>query len=196
MAPITMEGSASVRRSRWKDRPVRVATILPGGGDLRTPPEDSPLWHTLSQRHDEPGFSSAQVVVCDRDRKEITTWPWRFTPDESENAVNSVSHRLADFCAEPIGAQFITGKDEAFVHPAHYLRRLGVPNEYIRAYGTGEDVRNWSMRPSEWIIFPYDKSLHPLKEPLPPSLLKHLHPHKDLLENSIISGSIKKKKRS
>jgi hypothetical protein len=32
--------------------PIRVATILPGGGDLRTPPENSPLWCVLSQKHD------------------------------------------------------------------------------------------------------------------------------------------------
>ena len=180
----------------WKRRAIRVAAILPGGGDLRNTPEQSPLWATLSSRHDEPGFSSAQVVVCDRSREEMAKWPWSFIPDappETGSPSNAVDHRLRDLCAEPIGAQFITGKDEAFIQPAHYFRRTGIPIQFIRAYGTGEDVRNWTFRPSAWIIFPYDKKLRPLKEPLGATLSRHLRPLKDILENSIISGSTKKK---
>lgn len=37
--------------------PIRVAAILPGGGDLRTPPEDSPLWDTLAEKHDMSNFA-------------------------------------------------------------------------------------------------------------------------------------------
>ena len=38
--------------------PIRVAAILPGGGDLRASPEESPLWHTLAEQHDKPGFTN------------------------------------------------------------------------------------------------------------------------------------------
>src|SRR5262249_9429258 len=57
---------------------IRVAAILPGGGDLRTPPEESPLWETLEQQHDNPGFENQQLAVVDRNRKEMARWPWSF----------------------------------------------------------------------------------------------------------------------
>ena len=193
--PMAPERAGS-NKLEWKRQPIRVAAILPGGGDLRTPPEQSPLWETLSKRHDDPSFSSPEVVVTDRSREEMAEWPWNFIPDipaEAETSVRPVNHHLRDLCTEPIGAQFITGKDEAFVQPAHYLRRVGIPIRFIRPYGTGEDVRNWTFRPSDWIIFPYDEMLQPLKEPLPPALSRHLRPQKAILENSIISGSTKKK---
>jgi adenine-specific DNA-methyltransferase len=57
-------------------KPVRVAATLPGGGDLRAQPEDSPLWHALAAQHNNPGFSNDQVVVSDRNRKEMAKHPW------------------------------------------------------------------------------------------------------------------------
>jgi hypothetical protein len=54
-------------------------------------------------------------------------------------------------------------------------------------------LRNWSAEASEFILFPYDTKLAPLNEPLPKPLARHLGPHKEALENCVISGSIKKK---
>jgi hypothetical protein len=172
---------------------IRVAAILPGGGDLRTQPEESPLWHTLSAQHDNPGYRDNQVVVAARSRKEMGKWPWHFVDQSQKSYGGKTTRQLSDFCAEPIGAQFITGKDEAFVVPAHYLRHLQMPVEFIRPYASGEDLRNWSAEASEFILFPYDTKLAPLKEPLPKPLACHLSPHKEALENCVISGSIKKK---
>jgi len=100
---------------------------------------------------------------------------------------------LQNLCAEPIGAQFITGKDEAFVVPSDYVRRRGIRTSQLKAYGTGEDVRDWHARPTEYIVFPYDAELPPLKEPLPSGLDSHLRSYKVALENCIISSSIKKR---
>jgi type I restriction-modification system DNA methylase subunit len=173
-------------------RPVRVAAILSGGGDLRTPPEESSLWHAIAAQHDKPGYADARISINEFLRKKMASWPWNFIPEVSQQTGLS-AQRLSDYCSEPIGAQFITGKDEAFVLPAPYLRRLGIPTACVKAYGTGEDVRNWTAQSSDCILFPYDKKLAPLKEPLPPPLTAHLRPYKETLENSIISGSIKKK---
>lgn len=172
---------------------ICVAAILPGGGDLRTQPEESPLWQTLSAQHDNPGYRDNQVVVAARSRKEMGKWPWHFVDQSQKSYGGKTTRQLSDFCAEPIGAQFITGKDEAFVVPAHYLRHLQMPVEFIRPYASGEDLRNWSAEASEFILFPYDTKLAPLKEPLPKPLARHLGPHKETLENCVISGSIKKK---
>jgi type I restriction-modification system DNA methylase subunit/PAS domain-containing protein len=173
--------------------PIRVSAILPGGGDLRTPPEESPLWHTLASQNDNPGYSDARVVVADRSRMEMRKWPWNLVGRNDANSEQDSSLCLESLCAEPIGAQFITGKDEAYVLSDHCLRRLGIPPHLTRAYGTGEDVRNWTALPGEFILFPYDKKLAPLTEPLPTPLARHLKPFRETLENCVISGSIKKK---
>ena len=172
---------------------VRVAAIQPGGGDLRTPPEESALWRTLSEKHDEPGFANAQVVVLDRTRKEMCTWPWKFIPDTGVESSTSSMEPLSTYSAEPIGAQFITGKDDAFVMSADYVRRAQISPSYLKAYGTGEDIRNWVAIPKQFIIFPYQQDLRPLQEPLPKSINSHLSPYREVLENCVISGSIKKK---
>jgi type I restriction-modification system DNA methylase subunit len=172
---------------------VKVVGILPGGGDLRTPPEDSPLWQNIENHHDDSGFSNDRIAVSDRTRAEIDRWPWSFIRESSEPTKDLNVHRLADYAAEPIGAQFITGKDEAFIQPPDYFRRIGLDRTQIRRYGTGEDIRDWTVLSTEQIIFPYTENLNPLQEPLPSPLSTHLLPHKELLENSIISSSTKKK---
>lgn len=174
-----------------KESAVRIATTLPGGGDLRTAPEESPLWTALEQHHDEPNYRDDRISVRDVIRRDVEKWPWDFLGDVNEEAITLES--LGNLCAEPIGAQFITGKDEAYVLPGHYLRRLGVPTDSLRPYATGEDVRNWSAAPSNFILFPYDINMQPLPEPLPPGMRAHLSPFREILENCVISGSIKKK---
>jgi hypothetical protein len=172
---------------------VRVAAILPGGGDLRTPPEESTLWRYLAEKHDEPGFSNSQVVVFDRTREQMCTWPWKFIPDTGDEFSTPSAESLSTYCAEPIGAQFITGKDDAFVMSEDYVRRTQISPRYLRAYGTGEDIRNWVAMPKQFIVFPYQRDLKSLKEPLPASVYQQLAPYKEVLENCVISGSTKKK---
>jgi hypothetical protein len=173
--------------------PVRIAATVPGGGDLRAVPEESLLWNSLSTYHDRPGYHDDRISVSEFSRKELSRWPWNFMGDESRTYHAEALSTLGELCAEPIGAQFITGKDDAFVLPRHLLRRFNIAPANVRAYATGEDVRNWSVRSSEFIIFPYDSSLRPLTEPLPKGILRHLGSYRSVLENSIISGSTKKK---
>ena len=121
----------------------------------------------------------------------MRTWPWRVIADDPVAKLEVIP--LQNLCAEPIGAQFITGKDEAFVVPGDYVRRRKIESSQVKAYRTGEDVRDWQVRPTEYIIFPYDDKLSPLKEPLPVGLNHHLKPYKAMLEDCVVSSSIKKR---
>ena len=175
--------------------PVRTVSIRSGGGDLRTPPEESPLWHTIADQHDTPGFIDSRVVVQDRSRTEAARWPWNFlsTAPGALTETSTIGSALNDLCDEPIGAQFITGRDEVYVLPPDVVRRMDIPIEYVKSYATGEDIRDWAVRSADLILFPYDSRLDPIKEPLPEALRAYLRPFKDGLENVIISGSTKKK---
>ncbi|MCI0743485.1 MAG: hypothetical protein L0Y72_31035, partial [Gemmataceae bacterium] len=177
----------------WKSSPVRITGIMHGGGDLRTAPEESPLWSVIAREHDVPGYHDRFITVEDMSRVEMSTWPWSFISDRRIET-GEASTSLIKYCAESIGAQFITGKDEAFVLSSHHARKAGIPSKYLKLYGNGEDVRDWSFQAGELIVFPYEQdSLQPLGEPLPRSFNNHLQPFKKILENSSVSGSTKKK---
>ena len=114
------------QRKPDENSPIRVAAILPGGGDLRTPPEESPLWHTLAAQHDKPGFANSQVIVADRYRKEMGKHPW--TLDSSTSETNSVIEAasaapLLDFLADEVGVCTMTNADPLFVIPPDSARR-------------------------------------------------------------------------
>jgi len=173
---------------------IRVTATLKG--DLRTPPEDSPLWQTTVAHHVQPGYRDEWVSVTERPGAELRKHPWIL----SEVARGTLTRlqevpgaKLESLCAEPIGAQFITGADDVYVLPSHLARRLRIPNEYLRRYSTGEDVRDWEVWPSAVIIFPYDGALQALREPLPPSLDQFLSRYRQHLENLVISGTTPKK---
>jgi len=173
---------------------IRVTATMKG--DLRTPPEDSPLWQTAVAHHMQPGYRDEWVSVTERPGAELREHPWIL----SEVARGTLTRlhevpgaKLESLCAEPIGAQFITGADDVYVLPSHLARRLRIPNEYLRRYSTGEDVRDWEVWPSAVIIFPYDGALQPLRESLPPSLDQFLSRYRQHLENLVISGTTPKK---
>lgn len=104
---------------------IRVTGILPGGGDLRTPPEDSPLWHTIEKNHDEPGYTDSRVVVADRPRADMAIWPWNFdaTAQPTVKVLESSGKTLKQYC-ESFGSMFDTHKDDVFTLQEDGLGRI------------------------------------------------------------------------
>jgi hypothetical protein len=140
--------------------PIRVAAILPGGGDLRTPPEESPLWYMLAAEHDNPAFVSDVVVVSDRGRKEMSKWPWNFDSgnEPTKKLIESKAQSpLLDYLGCEVGFDLITGSDEFFVLSEDFARRMNLPAQLFRPYLTGEDIRNWEAASERVALFPYEK---------------------------------------
>jgi len=172
---------------------VRVTATLKG--DLRTQPEDSPLWHSTVMHHALERYRDEWVSVTQRPSAELGKHPW-ILADEVQGTLAKLRGApdtlLGDLCGESIGRQLITGADDAYVLPWHLPRRLRIPPEYLRFYATGEDVRDWEVSPSALILFPYDATLDPLSEPLPTALHQFLAPYRQHLEKLIISGTTRK----
>jgi hypothetical protein len=143
--------------------PIRVAAILPGGGDLRTPPEESPLWHTLAAYHDDPGFSDAQVIVAERPRREMAKHPWNSDVGSEILRVNleQSPERLTNWCRS-VGICFFTNAEEVFLVSADFARRINLSVELLTACQTGDDIRDWSSSPSCLTIRPYDNAWKPI----------------------------------
>lgn len=149
-------------RKPAEDSKIRVAAILPGGGDLRTAPEDSPLWATLEVHHNDAGYSDSKIIVADRSRADMSKWPWNFDvgAEPTKLIIENTNSPLTDYLLSGIGFDIITGSDEFFVHSSDYFRRINISTEILLPYVNGEDIRDWEINPELTAIFPYkDKSV-------------------------------------
>jgi hypothetical protein len=138
--------------------PVRVAALLPGGGDLRTPPEDSPLWHTLAQHHDDPGFADSRVVVADRSRKDMEKWPWNFDADSvptKQFIETAIRQRIREFLGADVGFDAISAANDIFYLNGDHLRRAGVPIQFVKHLLVGEMLRNFEADQTAYTLWPY-----------------------------------------
>jgi hypothetical protein len=175
---------------------VRVAAILPGGGDLRTMPEESPLWHTLGEKHDQAGFRDDRVAVGDYTRSEVAKWPWNFygeTGVSIDEFATSSSETLGAFTSESVGHVAITRTDDVFILPPDLARRSEIEPQHLRFIGTGETIRNWSPLEYPLIVFPYNTDLSPLDPAKSPRCISYLKPYRSTLENVVMHGSVRKK---
>jgi hypothetical protein len=144
---------------------VRVLGILPGGGDLRTPPEDSSLWKTIAEHHDVPGFQDSRIVVADRSRTELAKWPVSLdattipTARELERDSESLSQYIASY-----GSMFDTHKDDVFMTSEDCTRRYGLEPDTVSIFAIGDEIRNWRLRASSFVLRPYDAKWQLRKE--------------------------------
>lgn len=175
---------------------VRVTATLPGGGDLRTPPEDSPLWSEITEFHDIPSYVSARISVNDITRTDMAKWPWNLTSgDEPTKGLIETGERFAlrDLTGESIGHTSITRTDDVFILPDHLARRSRIELSTLKFFGMGETIRDWSMSNLPLIVFPYNADFSPITPEERPNCINYLFPYKDTLENVVMHGSVKKK---
>jgi len=154
---------------------VRVAAILPGGGDLRTAPEESPLWQSLSEHHDDPGFSDSRVVVADRPRTEMAVWPWRLDSSTAPTMeiVDGADTRLSAF-VRSFGSMFDTHKDDVFFISGDSARRHGIEVDGLSPVVIGDQIRNWSLLGHSFVLKPYDGNWKLRKEDKESYLFRYL----------------------
>ena len=144
-------------RQPMHDAAIRIAATLPGGGDLRTVPERSPLWATLQAHHDQPGYSDERIMVADRLCSATAKWPWNFdvSTEPTRRMIEGTDGCLLDHLTGPVGYVCITKGDEVFFQPHHLIRRLSPNASYVLPLSTGNSIRNWS-RAEDLALFPYD----------------------------------------
>ncbi|MBI4027300.1 MAG: hypothetical protein HY360_20105 [Verrucomicrobia bacterium] len=146
--------------------PIRIAAILPGGGDLRTSPEESPLWHTIAEHHDESDYKDGRIVVSDRSRKEMAKFPWTLdsTSSETQFAVEAAGSPLGDFIQDDVGVCTMTNADDIFMFSGDAARRHSLPPKFVPFYFQGEELRDWAGTPLCRILLPYDSECQPIPD--------------------------------
>lgn len=139
--------------------PIRIAAILPGGGDLSTPLEESPLWQALESQHDNPSYADSRITVADRTRKEMAKWPWNFdTGAEPTKIIFEERSKaiLRDFLAADVGFMFVIGRNDIFMMPPDMPRRLGLDISLYKRLNVGDQIRNWELLGDQVLLFPYN----------------------------------------
>ena len=188
-----------VQRKPDKKTPIRVVATLPGGGDLRTPPEESLLWRTLQMQHNQGAtgplteaqtrqgfqlhFENTSVVVGNCDRKRILKHPcqWTFVEWPTFDAINERGvASLRDFLAADIGFDAITTANDIYILSADALRRFRTEHDSTRGLLVGEMLRNYEADRSHWILWPFDGAK--AKPRLTPPVLEYLTPFRNFLE--------------
>ena len=166
---------------------IRAVVTLPGGGDLRTAPEESPLWATIEGNHartngspeqsplsiteSKSGFrvtwEDSRIAVGDCARDQLLKHPIRWTfPEWGVLEIldrHSASH-LETFLAKPLGFNFDTHQDDVFKPPLHVARYLDIRWPYLRRCFPANSVRNWQVVDSEWLLSPYSANWELEKE--------------------------------
>lgn len=178
----------------WKNTPIRVATRLPGGGDLRAIPEESPLWHALSTYHDTPGYSDGRIMVVDRQREELLRWPLNFDSSAQTTKELLEQHSACTLggSVEDIGYSVLTKSDDIFFVPPHVARAHAIELELLRPINIGDELRNWTFLDSLIAIAPYDLRFKCVEIETYPNCQKYLTPFRETLESVITFGKTKK----
>lgn len=176
--PTSSETSDLIRAHK-----VIIAARLPGGGDLRTIPEESALWYSLSLHHDEPGYQDARIAVTACSMGELGKWPIKFdmTGQSTKAMIETDAAPLSDFIAE-CGSMFDTHKDAAFVLSNHSARRARIEVQFLAPFTPGDQLRNWFEFSGEYVIKPYDKRWKLLQEDKATGLFRWLRMLKHELE--------------
>jgi len=184
---------------------VRVVATMPGGGDLRTAPEESVLWHSIAEHHADddkdgkPWLSNAapartfhqlyedfHIAVADCSSRKLLQHPSNFAffdwpvLGQIEEAAPAA---LADFIEDEVGFCTKTNADDVFLVSADHARRHSLPASRLFPYHQGEEVRNWWAEITTLILLTYDERCQILNEKkLGAEVLAYLRPFKKTLE--------------
>jgi hypothetical protein len=177
----------------WKDTPIRVATRLPGGGDLLALPEESPLWHALATHHNSPGYRDGRIAVTDRVRAEVLKWPLNF--DSSAEVTKreierNAPDRLKDFVSD-VGYSVLTKSDDIFFVPLHLARIHAIEMDLLQAVSMGDELKNWSASDSLVAICPYNGDFKAININRFAHSKSFLFPFRPILDSVITFGKTK-----
>ena len=164
-----------------------LRAVLGIRGEPSTPdiPAEGKVWRSVLKAIQSPDFENDYVSSSQTERELFHTHPWSVQgggAQEVKAAVeNGASSTLEDE-TDAVGFGAISGEDNVFLFtPLAQAYQEGLP---LITCSAGEDVRDWTIQEGSNIgIWPYDKELNCLPEPLAPSLLKRLWPYKTPLNH-------------
>ena len=114
--------------------------------------------------------------MSDADREPFHKHPWsiggggaselkKFLDDTAASSLGQVSSEIGFVC--------ITKSDDFFSQPSHTFRRSRLERDYVRSFGSGEQIRDWVFNSAESVIFPYDDNIDTLSLDIVPRIARY-----------------------
>ena len=170
-----------------------VLAVLAKRGEPTTPDEPAKglvwraiLGHWDDVGHDDDFISTSQVL-----RSSLAEHPWSLAgggASELKQLIEAHSDRVLGDSVSSIGFMCITKEDNVFSQPAGALARHSVEDDWIRVFGIGEQVRDWSFSPTTECLFPYDDSGELRDLSSRPGAAAFLWPYRTTLEGRAVFG--------
>ncbi|HME01299.1 MAG TPA: hypothetical protein VKM93_28800 [Terriglobia bacterium] len=159
---------------------IRNIVTLPGGGDLRTPPEENPLWRTIAEHHairaPQGGHSplipkqshqdftklyeDIHIAIGDCDRNRMLAHPcsWMFVDWPTVDYLNKPSgSTLRSLLKKDIGRVLSTSAIDIYIIPPHTARLFRMGKTEFIGITQGDEIRNWSCPEPRILAKPYDE---------------------------------------
>ncbi|MDC0721696.1 BREX-2 system adenine-specific DNA-methyltransferase PglX [Nannocystis bainbridge] len=157
------------RNSRAFGEDVRVVMSKRGESGIPAEPAKALVWSSIEEGWCRVGFENDFVSVSAVPRATLSKHPWSLGGGgaaELKVRIESRSlGRLADQ-VESIGYMCITKQDEVFVQEFSTFERHGCDSSWLKLFGNGDMLRDWTIIGGPAVIFPYndDLELRPLPE--------------------------------
>jgi hypothetical protein len=144
-----------------------VRTVMGKRGESGIPefPAKGLVWSSIETGWQQSGFENEFVSVTDLSRKTLDKHPWSLGgggASELKAAIDaSASSRLGDIVVD-IGPVSFPGVDDVFLMPEGAMRRLQIPERFIKPFCPGDAFRDWAYLVGAYAIAPYDDDFNPV----------------------------------
>ncbi|QSY50680.1 MULTISPECIES: BREX-2 system adenine-specific DNA-methyltransferase PglX [Streptomyces] len=147
------------RAGRKRSTTIRTARSVQGEPTAPEKAENGLVWNAIVEQIDVPGSVSQWVSVDDLERNRyFSKQPWILTSgglEMVEQLRKSSSQILKNVIEPPIGRAVRVGADSAYLRPLRTSHRTYADRCSLRAFMTGDAVRDWRAEAEEAIWFPY-----------------------------------------
>ena len=158
-AYIPGHGTPTVILFGRKQAPVSnvIRTVMGIRGEPSTPDNaaEGLVWTAIVNQIDIEGSESEFVSVADSQRDLFQKHPWSIGGGGASELKEQIDNQRSSALGEvidSIGFLAIIGEDEIFVLPSQVTKRYRI---LCRPFCTGDVVRDWEIKSTEVVIFPY-----------------------------------------
>ena len=136
-----------------------VRAVMGKRGETGTPddPAKGRVWSSVEVGWAGVGFENEFVSVADVPRETLGKHPWSL----QGGGASRVKRHLEDVCARTlgdlttnIGRTTVCGEDPVYIMSPDAAARVGA-EDLVVPLTIGEVVRDWSIAPSEFVLYPY-----------------------------------------
>lgn len=169
-----------------------VRTVMGIKGEPSTPddPAQGLVWRAIVDQMDFAGSESDFVSVTDTPRATLGKHPWSIGGGGAADLKELVEGQREKLGAisESIGFASFTGADEVFSAGISSFQRKKFPGNTIRAFVTGDGVRDYQINGEEFAFAPYREDLSPINLVIDAEWGRAMWPYRASLEGVVSFG--------